>query len=366
MVIRTTDTKIRYLAAVPYDASLYTELPIEACNATCAAGQCDSDEQCMGFTLITQEHGKEPVAILTSEVKSGTFGTGLECYRKLFPKECSANVPKIDPPNFPKRPNLTALTIDRQYCKCTTRYEDDWEDNYPYICGSNSGVYDASGGIGLSILDFVKLIPVVGEVVSIGDAVANLIKGIGSVGENVVDILLNTFTLTLSATTMGLSAPTASSLRASVVSNKISMLTKISGQMRKVSRDFLDFKVHGVPVEDALNTMGDLKSHSDWLRTYAKGFSSIAVEGLNGCGALLPTFTEISSDKWKNLNYAGWMEGVWTADFVMQRYRDPKDNLTYNDIQTQVDQAIFYYIDAARSKKRLRISCNCQQCHAWC
>merc|ERR1712110_44788 len=197
-----------------------------------------------------------------------------------------------------------------------------------------------------SVLDFVKLIPVVGEVVSIGDAVANLIKGVGSVGENVLDVLLNTFTLTLSALTMGLSAPAASSLKASVISRKIAMLTKVSGQIRKVSTKF-DNSIF----KDPLNTMGDLKGHSDWVRTYAKGFSSIAVEGLNGCGPLLPTITEISSDKWKNLNYAGWMEGVWTADFVMQRYRDKDDNLTYNDIQTQVDQAIFYYINATRSNK---------------
>merc|ERR1712228_358476 len=143
----------------------------------------------------------------------------------------------------------------------------------------------------------------------------------------------------------------ASSLRASVAAGKISMLTKIGGKMRKVATTFLNYKVRGVPIETPLNTMGDLKTYSDWYRTYTKGFSSIAVEGLNGCGPLLPTFTEISSDKWKDLNYAGWMEGVWTADYVMQRYRDPNDPLTYKDIQTQVDQAIFYYIYEASSKK---------------
>merc|ERR1712228_1137345 len=256
------------------------------------------------------------------------------------------------------------LEIDRQYCNCKTTYEKDWKKDYPYICGSNTGVYDPSRGLGLSVLDFVKLIPVVGEVVSIGDAIVNLIKGVGSVGENVLDILLNTFTLTLSAVTMGMSAPAASSLRASVVSNKISVLTKIGGRFSKVRTMFADSKIGGkisklneplniigdVKIQP-LNTMGDLKGHSDWVRTYAKGFSSIAVDGLNGCPPLLPTSTDISSDKWKNLNYAGWMEGVWTADFVMQRYRDPMDNLTYNDIQTQVDQAIFYYINASWSKK---------------
>merc|ERR1712083_741023 len=152
---------------------------------------------------------------------------------------------------------------------------------------------------------------------------------------------------------MGMSAPAASSLRASVVSNKISVLTKIGGRFSKVRTMFADSKIGGKisKLNEPLNTMGDLKGHSDWVRTYAKGFSSIAVEGLNGCGPLLPTFTEISSDKWKDLNYAGWMEGVWTADYVMQRYRDPIDPLKYKDIQTQVDQAIFYYINEASSTK---------------
>jgi len=226
--------------------------------------------------------------------------------------------------------------------------------NFTYFCGAHSGaltqmdhrLWDLSGGS--SPLDFVKLIPVVGDIVSLGDAVANLIKGVGNVGENVVDILLNTFTLTLSAATMGMGTGAAASIRAAVVGNKISMLTKIGGGIRKVARTVLRYKDSRAAYYSA---MGDIKTYSDWYRTYTKGFSSIAVEGLNGCEPLLPTLAEISSDKWKDLNYAGWMEGVWTADYVMQRYRDPNDDLTYNDIQTQVDQAIFYYINASSTKK---------------